>query len=262
MSDKDITIYDPKGLPAVIIPREHQSAPSQHWADKVVQQAAAEIESGNYVVHPDPDEMFNYGPEMALAQHPRVLEALERLEKEKVEVKGQEAIEKEHMIWEINQRRSQRDMWDGQGRWIGKESEEMRTVNIMSPFTFIGKLHASGIKESRVQLSPFAVNKRAALLAWGLNLQKGEREAQQVGTLQYPCGPEWMVMRFDEYGVPTTAKYLGWRTALLSMITLGVITEKEAHKAFPLGSGPAGDWYREQLAMHRAKAAPSGVWVN
>jgi len=261
-NEKDITIYRPDGLPAVIIPREHQSAPKQHWADKVVQQAAEEIESGNYVVDVDPDEMFNYGPTMALAQHPRVLEALERLEKEKVEVKGQEAIEKEQMIWEINQRRSQQDMWDGQGRWIGKDNEEMRVVNILSPFAFIRKLYASGIKESRVQLNPYAVKKRAALVSWQLNLATGKREQQQVGTVQYPCGPEWMVMRFDEYGVPTEAKYLGWRTALLSMITLGVITEKEAHKAFPLGSGPAADWYREQLAMHRAKCAPPGVWVN
>ncbi len=69
----------------------------------------------------------------------------------------------------------------------------------------------------------------------------------QVGTLQWPCSSEWMVLNFDEYGVPTTAKYLGWRTALLSMIRLNVITEKEAHKAFPLGTGPASAWYRQQL---------------
>jgi hypothetical protein len=56
-----------------------------------------------------------------------------------------------------------------------------------------------------------------------------------------------MVMRFDEFGVPTSAKHLGWRTALLTMIRLEVITPKEAEKAFPLGSGPASAWYREQL---------------
>jgi hypothetical protein len=60
-----------------------------------------------------------------------------------------------------------------------------------------------------------------------------------------------MVMRFNEYGVPTTAKFLGWRTALLSMIRLNVLTEEEAHKAFPLGSGQAADWYKAQLYMHR-----------
>lgn len=73
------------------------------------------------------------------------------------------------------------------------------------------------------------------------------KDYMQVGTLQWPCSSEWMVMNFDEFGVPTTAKYLGWRTALLSMIRLGVITEKEAHKAFPVGSGPVSAWYRQQL---------------
>jgi hypothetical protein len=163
----------------------------------------------------------------------------------------------------MNERAQKADQWDGQGRWIGKENEEMRVVNIMTPFTFVQKLYASGIPESRVQLNTFAVAKRAALLAWELDLMKGERKQVQVGTLQYPCGPEWMVMRFNEYGVPTTAKYLGWRTALLSMITLGVLTEKEAHKAFPLGEGPASAWYREQLAMHRAKGGKGrGRYAN
>jgi hypothetical protein len=56
-----------------------------------------------------------------------------------------------------------------------------------------------------------------------------------------------MVMHFNEYGVPTAAKYLGWRTALLTMVRSRVITEEEAHQAFPVGSGPAAGWYLEQL---------------
>lgn len=69
-----------------------------------------------------------------------------------------------------------------------------------------------------------------------------------VGTIQSPNNTEWMVMNFDEWGVPTTAKYIGWRTALLSMIRLEVITEREAHKAFPVkGGSDAADWYLQQL---------------
>jgi len=37
------------------------------------------------------------------------------------------------------------------------------------------------------------------------------------------------------------------------MIQLEVISEKEAHKAFPLGTGPASSWYREQLFIMRGK---------
>ena len=37
------------------------------------------------------------------------------------------------------------------------------------------------------------------------------------------------------------------RTALLTMIRAGCITEREAHKAFPVGTSHAADWYRQQL---------------
>ena len=74
-----------------------------------------------------------------------------------------------------------------------------------------------------------------------------EPELLRVGSLQWPLMTEWMVMRFNEFGVPTEAKYKGWRTALLTMIRSRAITEEEAHKAFPVGSGPAAAWYLEQL---------------
>jgi hypothetical protein len=244
--------------PLVIIPRRHQSAPGEHWSEKELRLAAEEIDNGQFQVPQDPNEFFNYGPTQFLARHPRVQEALAKLEQEKEECNSQEAAEKAQMIFEINERLQKPDQWDGQGRWIGKENEEMRHGQLMTPFAFIQKLHAV-IGESRVQLSDFAVSKRAALTAWKIDWTTGNREKVLVGTLQYPLGTEWMVMRFNEYGVPTTAKYLGWRTALLSMITLGVITEREAHKAFPLSEGPASAWYREQLAMKRK---PENKYAN
>jgi hypothetical protein len=239
--------------PMVVIPRRHQSAPKEHWADAELRKAAEEIDNGQFVVPQDPNEFFNYGPTQFLARHPRVQEALAKLESEKEESNSQEAAEKAQMIWEINERMQQPDHWDGEGRWIGKDNEAMRLGQVLSPFKFMQKLYASGIPEKRVWLNTFAVNKRAALLARELDLTKGTRDVVQVGTLQYPLGTEWMILRFNEHGVPTTAKYLGWRTALLSMITLGVLTEKEAHKAFPVGEGPASAWYREQLMMLRSK---------
>jgi hypothetical protein len=240
--------------PLVIIPRRHQSAPKEHWADAELRKAAEEIDSGQFKVPQDENEFFNYGPTQFLARHPRVQEALARLEKEKEESNSQEAAEKAQMIFEINERMQKPDQWDGQQRWIGKENEEMRRGQVMSPFAFIIKLQKV-IGETRVQLNEIAVDKRAALYVWETDLRTATRKKVQVGTLQYPLGTEWMVMRFNEYGVPTTAKYLGWRTALLSMITLGVITEKEAHKAFPLSEGPASAWYREQLAMNRERGS-------
>lgn len=81
----------------------------------------------------------------------------------------------------------------------------------------------------------------------------------RVGVLQWPCGTEWMLMQFDEFGVPKKAKYLGWRTALLTMIRHHVITEDEAMKAFPIGSGPAASWYLQQLYRRRNTAKREAV---
>lgn len=276
---------------AVHIPREHQSAPKEHWADKEVRLAAEEIREGKFVPEDDDDflavglqrgrairhpgtltgaEKMDLADEtrdsIALSQHPRVQEALRRFQEEKTSARTpQEVLEKTQMLHEMNERAQQCNKWDGQGRWMGKDSEDMRVVNIMTPMHFLQKLEAV-IGEKRVFLNRFAVAKRVALLV----PDKGEKsrviipgqpaprhtiadDFLQVGTLQFPCGPEWMVPRFDEYGIITTAKYLGWRTALLSMIDLGVISEKEAHKAFPLVQNEASAWYREQLFMIRGR---------
>jgi hypothetical protein len=271
---------------ALHIPRQHQSAPAEHWADKEVRKAAEEIEAGQFTPQLSEDDFLAVGLQrgadirnpalltgqekmtladqtadsLLLAQHPRVQEALRRLEQEKSDARSsQEMLEKSAMLHEMNERAAQSRQWDGQGRWIGKENNEMRVVNILTPFQFLQRLEGV-IGEKRIFLNRFAVYSRVALLAPdrgksmiiipGAPAQRDDGLVQ-VGTLQYPCGPEWMVPRFDEFGVVTTAKYLGWRTALLSLIDLRVITEKEAHKAFPLGSGPAGLWYREQLQMFR-----------
>lgn len=271
---------------AVHIPREHQSAPKEHWADKEIAAAAEEIRTGQFTPESDANDplgalavglqrgqlpespndidMQSMRDTEALIQHPRVKEALARLERERDEApNSQEYLEKAQMIHELNAASARPDQWDGQGRWMGKENEEMRIGRILTPWQFLERLEDI-IGPGRVLLNRFAVNKRVALLVPDtdkapLLILPGQPEPPrksgfvQVGTLQWPCGSEWMVMRFDQYGVPTEPKYLGWRTALLSMIQLGVITEKEAHKAFPLSLGPAGDWYREQLFMLRAR---------
>lgn len=279
--------------PAIHIAPEHQSAPKESWADKEVALAAEDIRTGGFrpdlsddadligmvgmnrsLSLQDPrlataeDKLAQFGEmadSLALAQHPRVQEALARLEQEKRDARtSQEAMERTQMLHEFNERAAQKNQWDGQGRWIGKENEEMRRVNILSPQQWLAKLE-SVIGEKRVFINRFAVLKRVAVLVpntdrnRSLILMPGEQPQKPadpylaIGTLQWPCGPEWMIPKFDEYGVPIRAKYLGWRTALLCLISKHVITEKEAHTAFPLGDGQAGDWYREQLFEFRSR---------
>jgi hypothetical protein len=91
----------------------------------------------------------------------------------------------------------------------------------------------------------------AMRLRWELNTEAAIPELLRVGTLQWPVGTEWMIMSFTAWGAVHAAKFIGWRTALLTMIRCKAITEKEAHKAFPVPSGPAAAWYLEQLQMLR-----------
>ena len=271
---------------AIHIPRQHQSAPKETEADREVRKAAEEIASGNFVPAPSGEDSIldtlavdvqrgencwrsgadnpHYNSLLeteVLMKHPRVIEALAKLEQQKNDAKSsEEFLEKSQMLYELNEVASDPSRWDGQGRWIGRENEEMRIGQIMSPFEFMARLQQV-IGENRVFLNGFAVLKRVALMAPDKEpqsriLMPGQEPRRddglvQVATLQYPCSSEWMVMKFDEYGVPTTPKYLGWRTALLALIKQGIITENEAHQAFPLGLGPAGAWYREQLFMIR-----------
>lgn len=281
--------------PSVHIPEEHQSAPKEHWADKEIRLAADEIRMTGWTPEPAADDFIHDLPialgnagdlkeikriaekptytdfqnthdSMILAQHPRVLEAMERLKDEVNTAKTpQEAIEKSCMLHELNERASKAQKWDGQERWEGEENEEMRYGLLLTPQQFHERL-CRVIGESRILLSRHAVktHPEAKSARVGLYVENKSLivlpgmpptrdEFSRVGTLQWPLGTEWMIMNFNEYGVPTTAKYLGWRTALLTMIRVRVLTEKEAHKAFPLGTGPAGAWYRQQLFEIRAE---------
>jgi hypothetical protein len=354
----------------VIIRPEDQSAPKEHWAEAEIRKAQADIDAGNFIPDPDPDdelghmeglglalgafegkpgledfrrthdEMLAMGP---LSRHPRVVEAMERMQREAVELPGQEGIERLCMMREMATSRAhgrpskeeQRliDMgkmpmpidqrFKEQPKLASAAEEESRYGLILTPEQFydrLGKVTGKG----RIKLSHHAVlphpgarsgrvglyiknpewkgdalvldqskrlqamdlrsraehecAKAKRLRKLGLNAEADkafnltaemvqaatvllmeESAAEQlkppellrIATLQWPLGTEWMVCNFDEWGIATDAKFLGWRTALLSMIRCGAITEKDAHKAFPVGSGPAASWYLEQLAMWR-----------
>jgi hypothetical protein len=288
--------------PNVIVPIEHQSAPKEHWMLDELRKAAEEIDSGRFKPKLADDDYFYYGEDQLLAAHPRIADALEKMKNEVQQSKNsQEFIEKSQMLHELNERVQQCDKWDGQGRWMGAENEEMRQGELLEPVKFMRRLWAV-VGEDRVQINRFAVMGRVALLVddpqaaehqaiamppaidydrriravesqgkgEGFAARMKRLEASftaaesaryvppdylkgkcQVATLQWPLGTEWMVMRFNSYGVPTSPKYTGWRTALLSLITLGIITEGEAHKAFPVKGNPASLWYRAQLYQLR-----------
>jgi hypothetical protein len=279
----------------VHIKPEHQSSPRETQNDKIVRDAASDIFSGKFTPEVT-DEFFDVGISALLAQHPDVAEMVSRLEREQVPKTNAEYLEKAEMLHEANVALSAHARWEGQGRWEGKYNEEIRTVNLMTPVTFIDKLIAIGVSATAtpeevtvrmanpahnpiwmveprsgtqifedpngepatidmrvvksnkmVYLGNRVIQGRVALNAKVWDSKNFKMVDMRVNTLQVPCGPEWSVMRVDEWGVPTNEKYHGWRTALLSLITHGVITKEQAHKAFGEPQGEASLFYRKQL---------------
>ena len=334
--------------PAVHIKRKHQSAPAPHPIDKDIMKAAVEIDTGQWsppadsagadlskmglalfqgdidpsrVNKPYLDDFQQTNLLNQIGQHPRVLEAMERLKLEIDDEKDDERLmELTYEMHELQEATSEKNRWEGQQRWEGRDNEEMRRGEILSPAMFYdrltavigpGRIHRGNYVETnrtehagRVALTvrnplwrgekpgelPQAqaatLRKEAeeemrqvkSLRALGRDQEadkllrkvqdkqiasgsllmesaaktaEAPKEFIRVATLQYPASTEWMIMGFDEFGVPTEPRFLGWRTALLTLIRRRIITEAEAHEAFPVGSGPAASWYLEQLQIFR-----------
>jgi hypothetical protein len=183
---------------------------------------------------------------------PIVKAELEWLQTHKMERSPAQNVEWALMEWEKNYIASTAQRWPGQDRWQGRENEDMRVVNIMHPHKFMRRLQRAGVDArihddhyGRLWLNDFTRSGRIGIGAW----VKGR--VKHITTLQYPCGPEYTVMRFNDYNVPTTEKYRGWRTALLALIMENVITEEEADRAFGPPLGEAASFYRQQLQSIR-----------
>ena len=171
--------------------------------------------------------------------------------------------------------------WKGQERWQGRENIERRVVNIMHPHDVMRKLQRAGVDArieapvyyvtmpddktgkpvlikkarafGRIWLGDEAVQGRIGIFGWVNDARTETRRVKLLTSLQYPCGPEWSVMNFNEWDVPTSERYRGWRTALLQMILKDIITEEEVDRAFgPVVLNPASELYRQQLQSHRA----------
>jgi hypothetical protein len=193
---------------------------------------------------------------------------------------SQELIEEEARMYADNYRARKAFRWQGQERWIGRENEEMRLVNILHPHAVFQKMRDAGIdcsiepaifkgwgtdaatglvalktytrSTARFWLHEEVILDRVGISGWVW--QDGQRVPKYVTYLQYPRGPEWSVMRFDEFDVPTDEKYRGWRTALLRLMQEEIITEDEVNKAFgePVHNA-ASELYFEYIAELREK---------
>jgi hypothetical protein len=202
----------------------------------------------------------------------------------------QQNIEAEQELFEDNYRAAHESRWKGQQRWMGKENEAMRLVNILHPHDFIRKLQNAGVEASlepavtwvwvpddktgllalhpkvrsnaRLWLHEDAIYRKGTsennaglvgVSAW-VTEPDGSRAPKYVTSLQWDCGPEWSLMYFDAFDVPVRERYRGWRTALLRLILSDVVTEAEAERAFGrVVENAASELYRETLQSYRER---------
>jgi hypothetical protein len=172
--------------------------------------------------------------------------------------------------------------WRDQQKFMGKENEKQRLVNILHAHDVMGKLQAIGVdarietqsytvwepddktgrltmtkrdlSDGRLWLHSVAVRGRVGVSAWVWDKHTLERKRKQITTLQYPVGPEWSLLYFDEFDVPIRERYRGWRTALMMLILNNVLTEQEVDKAFgPVTLGPVSELYRKAIHNHRER---------
>jgi hypothetical protein len=206
---------------------------------------------------------------------------------------SQQTIEAEQELFEENYRAAHARRWKGQQRWMGRQNEEMRLVNILHPHAIIRKLREAGV-DAAVEpafIKVWVVDDKTGLLtlqektrstarlwlhenavylkgttesnagrigvsAWVWDDQLEKKVVKCLTSLQWDCGPEWSLMYFDALDVPVRERYRGWRTALLALIVNDVLTEDEVDRAFgPVIQNEASELYRETLQSYRERKA-------
>jgi hypothetical protein len=222
------------------------------------------------------ESTLSYDEELSLSpQQEDYLAAQRRSDRELTEEELEE-VDRQYVLAYTSAEPSR---WDHQDKWQGRENEEMRLTNILHPHAVFRKLQRAGV-DARIETPHFyvwqvddstgkpisikkersigrlwlhddAIKGRVGVSAWVW--ENGQRIRRCVTSLQYPYGPEWSIMRFNEWNVPTNERYRGWRTAMLHLIVAGVLTEEEVERAF--GPVPLNDssWFYRRALTHERK---------
>lgn len=274
----------------VIIPMEHQAAPSFRYDKglaRAAEEAAAErpdIQRRRAMRNSSLDSEFD-----APAHHDPLLQILEhRALVQRAEHAASAWVEENLEQWELNCLAARKQRTEGQERWQGKENEEMRLVRIMHPHKIFELLRRAGVdarleehRNARIWLNEWSAKGLVGINAWVkpqemdelgyleqlrdartqeqkdlltanfMAAREGRLVRKTITSLQYPYGPEWSIMRFNEYDVATKEKYRGWRTAMLTLIVADVLREEEVDCAFGPAIGPAAEFYRRQCQVWR-----------
>lgn len=270
-------------MPNIHIPLEHQSAPNFKYDPGLAREAATdEVKQTR--------DWDRFDREMDAPEHHDLnIEILkQRAHVQKLTYQPEEWVEENLEVYAANVAKSKGQRLAGQERWEGDEAEEQRLVNILHPSQVMRKLRMAGVDardqespHARIWLNDWTTAGLVGVNAWVLPQEideegylveladaksqeqkdritanylacRARRKVQKtITSLQEPYGPEWSVMRFNEYGIPVKEKFRGWRTAMLVLIAAEILTEEEVDRAFGPPIGEPASWYRQTLQSYR-----------
>ena len=270
-------------MPNIHIPLEHQSAPNFKYDAGLAREAATDEEKRNR-------DWDKFDREMDAPEHHDLnIEILkQRAHVQKLTYQPEEWVEENLEVYARNIAKSKNQRLQGQERWEEEDAEEQRLIRILHPSQVMRKLRMAGVDardyespHARIWLNDWTTAGLVGVNAWVLpqemddegylvQLAEASSQAQKdlltenfqacrarrkvrktITSLQEPYGPEWSIMRFNEYGIATKEKYRGWRTAMLVLIAAGILTEEEVDRAFGPPVGDAAAWYRQTLQTYR-----------
>jgi hypothetical protein len=273
-------------MPNIVIPLEHQSAPTIRYDPVLAREAAAAADPAAAGRR----DWDRFDAEMdAPGHHDQALELLrQRAYVQRIARRPQAWVDESLELWEANCDKARGQQLPEQERWQGEARERERLTRIMHPNEVKRRLRAAGVdarterhRDARIWLNEWSTAGLVGVNAWVkpqemeeegylLALREAASEAQRelitanyaacregrkvqktLTSLQEPYGPEWSIMRFNDHCVATKEKYRGWRTAMLVLIVAEIVTEAEVDRAFGPAIGEAGAWYRHQLQVWR-----------
>ena len=92
----------------------------------------------------------------------------------------------------------------------------------------------------------------------GLSVSRGGAKPVYVMALDDGVMPEWSKITIDDHGLVKKLVSRGWRTVLLTLLDLGLVSESEMRQLFGFASGISGGLFRKYLFEHRNRKFGDG----
>ena len=181
-----------------------------------------------------------------LEQHVFDMETQVRVERE-----INEALESAPSIYSDKVSKRAKDAWE-ERLWTNIEAHRhfrVRDHDIVASDRPGRKLHIVQLVEKLNELPSrrFILNSFSLRGMRGLTVSRGGAKPTYIMALDDGVMPEWSKIEKDEHGLVKKLASRGWRSVLLTLLTMRLISESEMLELFGFASGVSGGLFRKYL---------------